>query len=84
MSSLETQGETESIEDIDRQLQAVQEEINRLVHKKKTLEARKSSLKANKYLQKSLELSKEDWDKGELSFLFSSIILKPRLLRSVY
>lgn len=88
MSNADPPSEMEdSIEKIDKELQEVQEEINRLVKRKQKLEEKKNSLKANKYLQKSIALSNEDWDKGKDSLLFvilSTITTTPSLLPETF
>lgn len=56
----------ESIEDINRQISEMQEQIKRLAEKKKRLEEQKNKMKELKYLQKSFELSSQDWDKGAI------------------
>lgn len=66
MSSNSEREADASIEQIDKELLELQEEINKLVRKKKLLEEKKNSIKANKYLQKSFELSNQDWDQGKL------------------
>lgn len=64
----------DSIEKIDVELEAIQDEISQLLERKKILLEKKNTLKAHKYLQRSFELSSNlDWDKGNEFNLISLI-----------